>query len=300
MANTLQDYFSRLTAVNRQRGMTGNMQYNKTLDPAISEGYFDSYFKNKQASQAQANASRGLDISEKGLNATIANQDWNRGFQEKGQAADISYKDRALAAQTEYNTAMLGYRGIEIANADKYNTGRLALDTTSATNLHDYQDASLASTSAYQTGTLENQRSATASQNLWGGIGAALNVAGFGTAAWLKNKDINSRKSPESGSNDAYYSTLYNTTYDKSGYIPGEGMDKYGSSNYLAPALNLNTQPNWQAPMQPYGDYGSYTAPTEFNQYAFDSGAGTLPFQFLPDFSWIGDIGEFFNVDWSF
>ena len=45
MANVLQDYFSRMNALNRQRGMTGNMQYGRSLDPSIAEGYFDSYQK---------------------------------------------------------------------------------------------------------------------------------------------------------------------------------------------------------------------------------------------------------------
>lgn len=62
MANVLQDYFDRMTALNRQRGMTGNMQYGKALDSSLAEGYFDSYEKNKAASEARANQKQQLAI----------------------------------------------------------------------------------------------------------------------------------------------------------------------------------------------------------------------------------------------
>ncbi len=75
MANVLQDYFRRMNALNRQRGMTGNMQYGRSLDPSIAEGYFDSYQKNKLQSQALANQKRGLDIQEKGDDLYIPSQE---------------------------------------------------------------------------------------------------------------------------------------------------------------------------------------------------------------------------------
>lgn len=64
MANVLQDYFQRMNALNRQRGMTGNMQYAKALDGSIAEGYFDSYQKNKAQSQSLANQQKQLAISQ--------------------------------------------------------------------------------------------------------------------------------------------------------------------------------------------------------------------------------------------
>lgn len=64
MANVLQDYFQRMNALNRQRGMTGNMQYGKALDGSLAEGYFDSYQKNKATSQTLANQQKQLAISQ--------------------------------------------------------------------------------------------------------------------------------------------------------------------------------------------------------------------------------------------
>jgi len=74
MANVLQDYFDRLTAVNRQRGMTGNMQYGQKMDASLAEGYFDSYQKNKKDSQDLALRQQALDDNRVYQQGTLANQ----------------------------------------------------------------------------------------------------------------------------------------------------------------------------------------------------------------------------------
>jgi hypothetical protein len=67
MPNLLQDYYDRLTALNRQRGMTGNMQYGRALDASLAEGYFDAAMKNKAQSASLANQRRALDIQQQGM-----------------------------------------------------------------------------------------------------------------------------------------------------------------------------------------------------------------------------------------
>lgn len=79
MPNVLQDYFNRMTALNRQRGMTGNMQYGKALDSSLAEGYFDSYNKNKMQSQSLANQKRSLDLQ--AMNSVM-----NYGLQNKAMS----------------------------------------------------------------------------------------------------------------------------------------------------------------------------------------------------------------------
>ena len=74
MANVLQDYFDRLTAVNRQRGMTGNMQYGQKMDASLAEGYFDSYQKNKKDSQDLALRQQALDDQRVYQQGSLANQ----------------------------------------------------------------------------------------------------------------------------------------------------------------------------------------------------------------------------------
>ena len=74
MANVLQDYFDRLTAVNRQRGMTGNMQYGRGMDASLAEGYFDAYNKNKNTSQDLALRKEALDANTAYQQGSLANQ----------------------------------------------------------------------------------------------------------------------------------------------------------------------------------------------------------------------------------
>jgi len=78
MANVLQDYFDRMTALNRQRGMTGNMQYGKALDSSLAEGYFDSYEKNKAASETRANQKAQLGIMQQNADTSRAGLDVQR------------------------------------------------------------------------------------------------------------------------------------------------------------------------------------------------------------------------------
>lgn len=78
MANVLQDYFDRMTALNRQRGMTGNMQYGKALDSSLAEGYFDSYEKNKAASEARANQKQQLAIMQQNADTSRMGLDVQR------------------------------------------------------------------------------------------------------------------------------------------------------------------------------------------------------------------------------
>ena len=74
MGNVLQDYFDRLTAVNRQRGMTGNMQYGRGLDASLAEGYFDAAQKNKNASQDLALRQQALNDQRVYQQGALANQ----------------------------------------------------------------------------------------------------------------------------------------------------------------------------------------------------------------------------------
>lgn len=76
--DVLQSYFDRMMALNRQRGMTGNAQYGKGMDAALAEGYFDSYQKNKNASQDLALRQRGLDIQQQGVDISRMNAETNK------------------------------------------------------------------------------------------------------------------------------------------------------------------------------------------------------------------------------
>ena len=226
MANVLQDYFSRMNALNRQRGMTGNMQYGRSLDPSIAEGYFDSYQKNKLQSQTLANQKRGLDIQEKGVDADISYKEWSKGFQERGQEAQI-----------EYNLKMLGFRGEELANMKEYQMAQIALGNRNAAAQEKYWGESTdiarensAIDRMYKQGLLSNQAAATEAQRdaakatLWsGGITGALTAGGTALGIWQKMRDSDradrefkanmrargrnedgSPISPAAASNDAY------------------------------------------------------------------------------------------------
>ena len=78
MANVLQDYFDRMTALNRQRGMTGNMQYGKAIDSSLAEGYFDSYEKNKGDSENRANQKAQLAIMQQNADTSRMGLDVQR------------------------------------------------------------------------------------------------------------------------------------------------------------------------------------------------------------------------------
>jgi hypothetical protein len=103
MANVLQDYFKRMTALNRQRGMTGNMQYGKALDSSIAEGYFDSYEKNKAASDSRANQKAQLAVMQQGADTAAAAQKSNAAYQVGSLAHQSTQNDAYSKALTQSN-----------------------------------------------------------------------------------------------------------------------------------------------------------------------------------------------------
>ena len=125
MANVLQDYYDRMTALNRQRGMTGNMQYGRALDASIAEGYFDSYEKNKNQSRQlaimQQNADTAKYSAEQSAKYNQANLDYqNKALRESrmwqglgtgltalGTGAKIWNDVQARQEQTAYNNRFL-------------------------------------------------------------------------------------------------------------------------------------------------------------------------------------------------
>ena len=101
--NVLQDYFNRMTALNRQRGMTGNMQYGKALDSSIAEGYFDSYEKNKAASDTRANQKAQLAVMQQGADTAAAAQKSNAAYQAGILAHHSTQNDAYSKALTQSN-----------------------------------------------------------------------------------------------------------------------------------------------------------------------------------------------------
>jgi hypothetical protein len=96
MADLLQDYFNRITALNRQRGMTGNMQYGRALDASLAEGYFDAAMKNKSNSQAMANQRRALDIQQQGMDVANRALDYNQIMGWAGLGANLAGRGAEL------------------------------------------------------------------------------------------------------------------------------------------------------------------------------------------------------------
>lgn len=302
MANVLQDYFSRMNALNRQRGMTGNMQYGRSLDPSIAEGYFDSYQKNKFQSQALANQKRGLDIQEKGVDADISYKEWSKGFQERGQEAQI-----------EYNLKMLGFRGEELASMKEYQMAQIALGNRNAAAQEKYWGESTdiarensAIDRMYKQGLLSNQAEATAAQRdaakatLWsGGITGALTAGGTALGIWQKMRDSDradrefkanmrargrnedgSPISPAAASNDAYGDPQL---------MPG-AWSGYTDYRYT-PTFN-----DYPAITNPYLTYNqpTYDGYTGMGSMNFNPSAYTQPWSFSNPNFFINDI--FFNV----
>ena len=294
MANVLQDYFSRMNALNRQRGMTGNMQYGRSLDPSIAEGYFDSYQKNKLQSQTLANQKRGLDIQEKGVDADISYKEWSKGFQERGQEAQI-----------EYNLKMLGFRGEELANMRDYQMAQIALGNRNAAAQEKYWGESTdiarensAIDRMYKQGLLSNQAAATEAQRdaaraslITGGIGGIMNFTGTALGVWDKSRQFaadmrskgfdaqgNKLVSPAAASDDVYAGA-------ESGYGGYTGM---GSLNYNPQNYNPIELP---PPAYDTSGYGGYTGMGSLN---FNPSAYTQPWSFSNPSFFINDI--FFNV----
>ena len=101
MANVLQDYYNRMTALNRQRGMTGNMQYGRALDASIAEGYFDSYEKNK-------NASRQLAIMQQNADTAKYAAEQNSKYNQRS----LDFQNKALRDQQMWQGIGTGLYGI--------------------------------------------------------------------------------------------------------------------------------------------------------------------------------------------
>ena len=101
MANVLQDYYDRMTALNRQRGMTGNMQYGRALDASIAEGYFDSYEKNK-------NQSRQLAIMQQNADTAKYAAEQNSKYQQRS----LDFQNKALRDQQMWQVIGTGLYGI--------------------------------------------------------------------------------------------------------------------------------------------------------------------------------------------
>lgn len=101
MANVLQDYYDRMTALNRQRGMTGNMQYGRALDASLAEGYFDSYEKNK-------NQSRQLAIMQQNADTAKYSAEQNALYNQR----NLDYQNKALREQRLWQGLGTGLYGI--------------------------------------------------------------------------------------------------------------------------------------------------------------------------------------------
>ena len=299
MANVLQDYFSRMNALNRQRGMTGNMQYGRSLDPSIAEGYFDSYQKNKLQSQTLANQSRGLDIQEKGVDADISYKEWLKGFQEEELAAKIDYENR-----------MLGLRGEELANANAYQMGMLALGQQEAADRAWYNKESIGiqrentaldreykmGTLGYQNRSLDAQQSAADKQAMLNYIGLGVNAATTLGSAYLgykQNQASNARtdqliaaltrQNPQNTQDYIFnqaiggvapyqyrspqtFSTNFGS-YDFGGYQPALYNPPDLSNYYTPPSTFWNNATTWYpGAYQPY-DFGSYTPDYSYMSY---------------------------------
>lgn len=101
MANVLQDYYDRMTALNRQRGMTGNMQYGRALDASIAEGYFDSYEKNK-------NQSRQLAIMQQNADTAKYSAEQSALYNQK----NLDYQNQALRESRLWQGLGMGLNAI--------------------------------------------------------------------------------------------------------------------------------------------------------------------------------------------
>jgi hypothetical protein len=308
MANVLQDYFNRQRALNQQRGMTGNMQYGRSLDPAIAEGYFDSYQKNKLQSQTIANQKEGLDIQRfgaqtqrMGVEADIGYKDWSKGFQEKG-----------LAAQIDYNNRMLGFKGEELAMQNAWNMARIGIESKNQAAQEKYGIESLdiqrqnaAANAAYQQGSLANQRAQIDAQSdqaraslITGGITGAMTFGGTALGIWDKHRQWTaemrakgrnpdgSPRTPEQESNEAYEPDWggFTGSVDVGAY---PGQYNWQPTYNAYPAMDFSPQA-WQPPAY---DTSGYTGMGSMN---FNPSANIQPWSYSNPNYFINDI--FFNV----
>jgi hypothetical protein len=145
MASVIQDYFGRLSALNRQRGMTGNASVGKgTIDSALAEGYMDAAYKNQAASKTYELA--------------------------KENAATSKFSAESTAA---YQKGSLGLKETELANTKAYQTAALA-NQANATNLSAY----------YNMATLQNQKDIYANNQALGLGTLGMQALGYGLQAY--------------------------------------------------------------------------------------------------------------------
>lgn len=258
MANVLQDYFNRVQALNRQRGMTGNMQYGRSLDPSIAEGYFDSYQKNKLQSQQ-------LGMQREALELNKENTKWQQGFSEKQFSWESGFKEKELAAQIDYNLKMLGFKGEELALAREYQLGMLGVAQQDQANKEWYNKESIgiqrdnaAVDRMYKSGLLANQAESTAAQrdaankSMWVGLGTGLLGAGGQLLGYMASSRRNELQDK-----------MFMAWAKKNGWLDENG-------NFTTqPAISPETATN-SAYMNEIGDLGSLSY-LDYNAPAFSS-----------------------------
>lgn len=206
MASTIQDYFGRLSALNRQRGMTGNMQVGKgTIDSALAEGYMDAAYKNQAAS---------------------------RTYEVAKQSADTAKYAAENAAA--YQTGSLALKEKELGYTKDYQTAALA-NSANATNLAAY----------YNMASLQNQKDIYANNQMLGLGTLGMQALGYGLTAY-KNYNANPTTtntvtsgfdySPETVSGSVpYYEPAINynaSAYQPVDYTPADtSTDVWGTVN---------------------------------------------------------------------
>lgn len=135
MASVIQDYFGRLSALNRQRGMTGNASVGKgTIDTALAEGYMDAAYKNRAASQNYEINKQSADTQKFSAENTAAYQKGMLGITAAENTANQTYRMAALQRQQEanqlnalYNMQNLGFQKEKYANDQMLGLGTLGM-----------------------------------------------------------------------------------------------------------------------------------------------------------------------------
>lgn len=135
MASVIQDYFGRLSALNRQRGMTGNASVGKgTIDTALAEGYMDAAYKNRAASQNYEINKQSADTQKFAAENTAKYQTGVLANQSAENLANSQYRMAALQRQQEanqlnalYNMQNLGFQKEKYANDQMLGLGTLGM-----------------------------------------------------------------------------------------------------------------------------------------------------------------------------
>lgn len=205
MANVIQDYFGRLSALNRQRGMTGNASVGKgTIDSALAEGYMDAAYKNQAAS---------------------------RTYEVAKQSADTAKYAAENAAA--YQTGSLALKEKELGYTKDYQTAALA-NSANATNLAAY----------YNMANLQNTKDIYATNQALGLGTLGMQALGYGLSAY-KNRTTTPAVTPDStgfeapemvtGAEIPYYEPAINynaSAYQPVDYTPADtSTDVWGTVN---------------------------------------------------------------------